>query len=69
MTWITQPPIDGPVLSSVGPVQRGATVDFTVTAAIVGDGTYCFALDSTSSDDVAYNSREAPLGPEVVITP
>ena len=37
---------------------QGQTVDFDVTAAIPGDGTYCFALDTSSTDSAIYNSRE-----------
>jgi len=51
--------IDGAVLSTVGPVQLGQVVTFDVTSAITGDGVYCFALDSTSVNDVKYNSRES----------
>src|SRR5437870_4780328 len=49
MTWDTRPAIDGPVLSSVGAVALNQVVDFDVTGAIPGDGTYCFAIDNPSS--------------------
>jgi len=29
-----------------------------VTSAIPGDGTYCFAIDTVSTDSALYNSRE-----------
>ena len=58
VTAKTQPAIDGPVLSTVGAVARGQVVDFDVTSAIQGDGVYCFALDTSSTDGVDYNSRE-----------
>ena len=68
VTAKTQPAIDGPVLATVGAVARGQVVDFDVTSAIQGDGVYCFALDSLSSDCVRYNSREAAAGkPELII--
>src|SRR5437870_5132980 len=68
VTAKTQPAIDGPVLSTAGAVARGQVVDFDVTSAIQGDGVYCFALDSLSSDCVRYNSREAAAGkPELII--
>jgi hypothetical protein len=70
MTWNNQPAIDGPVLSSVGAVQRGDVVEFALTPAIVGDGVYCFALETTSTDGVEYNSREGrEMRPQVVLEP
>src|SRR5437763_905822 len=50
VTWSTQPAIDGPVLAVLGVVVPGQTVDFDVTPAIAGDGVYCFALDTISTD-------------------
>ena len=68
VTAKTQPAIDGPVLSTVGAVALGQVVDFDVTSAIQGDGVYCFALESPSSDGVRYNSREAATGlPQFII--
>jgi hypothetical protein len=63
MTWDTQPSFAAPVLSSVGAVQSGDVVEFDVTGAITrGDGAYCFAIDSLSTDPVNYNSLEASTG-------
>src|SRR5438874_2108778 len=59
VTWNTQPANDGPVLATVGAVAQGQTVDFDVSSAIHGDGVYCFALDTISTDSALYNSREA----------
>src|SRR5438445_3162568 len=69
ITWNNQPPIDGPVIATVGAVALKQGVDFDITSAIHGDGTYCFALDTTSIDSVVYNSREATTGkPSVALT-
>src|SRR5206468_3452920 len=69
MTWQTQPAIDGPVLATAGAVAQGQAVDFDVTGAIHGDGVYCFALDTPSTDSALYNSREATVGkPQVAVT-
>ena len=69
VTLNNEPAIDAPVLSAVGPVAQGALVEFDVTAAVPGDGTYCFAIDSASDDGVDYNSREASSGrPQFVVT-
>jgi len=58
VNWNTQPAIDGPALATLGAVTAGQVVDFDVTSAIPGDGTYCFAIDTASTDGVDYNSRE-----------
>src|SRR5881398_2893725 len=69
MTWNTQPPIDGAVLATTGALAQGQVVDFDVTSAVPGDGVYCFALDTLSTDSALYNSREASVGkPQVAVT-
>jgi hypothetical protein len=68
VTWRTQPPVDGPVLATAGAVARGAAVVFDLTAAIAGDGVYCFALENGSDDQVTWDAREAgSAGPRVEI--
>ncbi len=62
ITWSTQPAIDGPLLATAGAVARRQVVAFDVTAAIAGDGAYCFALDSASTDGVDYGTREGASG-------
>jgi len=58
VTWATQPAIDGPALATLGAVAAGQVVDFDVSAAVHGDGVYCFAIDTSSTDGVDYNARE-----------
>src|SRR5947208_2846994 len=58
MTWNTAPAIDGPALATLGAVATGQIEDLDVTPAIPGDGVYCFAIDTTSTDSAIYNSRE-----------
>jgi hypothetical protein len=74
MTWNTQPPLqaaggcEGVLATAAGNAALGSLVEFDVTPAIPGDGTYCFALDTTSTNGVVYNSREgSPERPAVVI--
>ncbi len=68
-TWANQPLIDGPVLATLGAVDLTQTVSLDITAGIPGDGTFCFALDSLSTDGADYSSREASTGkPTVTIT-
>ncbi len=53
ITWKTRPTFaSDPLDTQERPVARGETVDFDVTEAIAGDGVYCFAIDSPSSDGV-----------------
>jgi len=50
-------------------VATGQIADFDVTPAIPGDGVYCFAIDTTSTDSAIYNSREGSLPhPAVLLT-
>jgi cysteine-rich repeat protein len=68
-TFNTRPPIDGPALDSQGAVASDEVVDFDVTAVILGDDTYDFAIVSSSSDGVRYRSREAAAGrPLLIVT-
>ena len=67
VTWATQPAIDGAVLASAANLPAGATADFDVTAAIAGDGVYCFALDGTGNGPVVYAARESATPPALVV--
>ena len=56
LTYDTRPAIDGPALSTLGPVATGDIVEFDLGTAITADGTYSFAIDSASPDGVSYKS-------------
>ena len=58
VTYETRPAVDGPALASAGPVSPGETVEFDLTRAVDGDGIYNFALTSSSTNGVNYESRE-----------
>jgi hypothetical protein len=62
LTYDTRPAVDGPTLASAGAVAAGQAVDFDVSGAIRGDGTYVFALVTPSADGVSYVSREGGAG-------
>src|SRR5262249_31837232 len=70
VTYATRPAIDGPGLDAPGAAPLGAVMEFNVSAAVTGDGVYNFALDSTSTDGVTYNSSAVSTGlkPELVVT-
>jgi hypothetical protein len=59
LNWNNAPGIAGTPLSSVGKVSKSQWVEFDVTSAIAGDGTYCFGLKNNVSDVVYYSSKEA----------
>jgi hypothetical protein len=65
--WSNRPTIAHPVLATAGHVTAGQVVEFDVSAAVTGDGTYDFALDTTSSDSVEYHSREAATGKPMLL--
>lgn len=67
LNWNNAPAISGTALSSVGAVAVGNWVEFNVTSAITGNGTYSFGLKNNSSDVVQYNTKEATNKPELVI--
>jgi hypothetical protein len=67
MTWNTAPAIDGPPLTTLGACAAGQIVDFDVTSAIPGDGVYCFAIDTTSTDSAIYNTREGSGEPPALV--
>jgi PKD repeat protein len=66
ITWTTAPPL-GATLASVGPVVSGTWVEFDVTSAVTGNGTFSFGLGKSSSDSVYYGSRESAHPPQLVI--
>ncbi|HKA04225.1 MAG TPA: DNRLRE domain-containing protein, partial [Acidimicrobiales bacterium] len=67
-SYATRPIVAGAPIAASGAVAANKTVEFDVSAAITGDGTYNFALLTTSTDDVVYLSREAAAGgPQLVL--
>jgi hypothetical protein len=71
VTFSNQPSLTpvGTVGPAMGAVTQGQTVQFNVTSMIPGNGTFCLAITSDSSDGVDYNSREAASGrPQLIVT-
>jgi hypothetical protein len=68
LTFNNAPTFNVAVLDTKAAVAIGQVVDFNVTSAIHGDGTYCFVIDNTSTDGVDYQSREAGAGaPQLLV--
>jgi hypothetical protein len=59
LNWNNAPGVTGTPLSAVSKVSKSQWVEFDVTSAIAGDGTYCFGLKNNVSDVVYYSSKEA----------
>jgi calcineurin-like phosphoesterase family protein len=69
LTYQSRPLLDGPLLATWGRVARKQVVPLDVGPAVVGDGSVAFALESGSSDDVRWATRDAKRGaPELVVT-
>ncbi len=69
ITFTTSPLADGPPRATIGPVADGAVVTLDLTGVVTADGLYDFALVPTSTDRVAYSSREAgPDRPQLLVT-
>ena len=68
VTYNSRPAIDGAALDTLGEVNIGDMVELDVTAAISGNGTYSFAIDSTRPNGVDYYSREGANPPKLIIT-
>jgi hypothetical protein len=61
VTWNNQPATPDPPLSQDVNIPPDTWGSFDVTAAVVGEGTYDFLLDESSSDGVFFYAREVPL--------
>ena len=70
ITWNNRPARSGSVLDDKGRVSSGAWVEFDVTRAVTGDGTFSFVLTPTSNDALQAPSREgtASQRPQLVVT-
>jgi hypothetical protein len=68
LTWNNAPLLGGTPLATAGAADNNVWVEWDVTAAITGDGTYSFGLANSSTNSVYYNSKEAADNrPELVI--
>lgn len=67
INYTNAPTIGGSPLSALGQVTIGQNVEFDVTAAIAGNGTYSFGMSNTSNDAANYQSKEGVNPPLLVI--
>ena len=69
VTWNTKPARTGGALANVGSLSASTWVEWDVTAAVTGNGTYGFSLVADSSDGTDLASKEAGSNrPQLVVT-
>ena len=61
------PSITAPALASLGSTATGTWIEFDVSAAIAGNGTYSLALQSPATDSGYYSSKEGTNPPQLVL--
>lgn len=67
LNWNNAPAMSGSALSTIGSVTSGQWVEFDVTPAITGNGTFSFGIKNASSTAAFYSSKEGSNDPELVI--
>src|SRR5690349_12954149 len=68
ITWNNRPARTSGALDNKGATSRSSWVEYNVTAAVTGNGTYTFVLAADSSDAIRFSSREGSRSPELVVT-
>lgn len=66
VTYSTAPAI-GPVIHSTGSFTGGSWVTIDVSSVVTGDGTYAFALTTTSDTSMKLTSREGTHKPQLLV--
>lgn len=67
--WNNAPALSGSALATRGSVNSNTWVEYDVTAAVNGNGTFSFGLASTLSDSLRANADESASNrPELVLT-
>lgn len=66
-THATRPAIQGAPLATIGTVATDIVYEVDLGASVTGDGTYAFAIDSTSSDSARWASRESVGAPKLLV--
>ena len=67
LTWQNRPNRLSGAIASAGGIAAGGWVEYDVTPAVSGDGTYTFQLATSSSDGVDFSSREGAYAPALEI--
>ncbi len=67
INWSNAPVMDPTPIAALGAIGNNAWVEWDVTSAITGDGTYSFGIQNASTNPVEFNSREGSKPPQLVI--
>lgn len=67
LTYANAPTPAGTPVATLGAVSASTTVELDVLPVLAGNGTYAFALQSTSTNSALFASRESGLAPELVL--
>jgi PKD repeat protein len=68
ITWANAPAMSAsPVASTPGKAAAGAWIEWDVRPLVTGDGTYRFALTTSSSNSLYASSREGSSPPQLVV--
>jgi acid phosphatase type 7 len=68
ITWNNRPSRTSEELDNQDNISTDTWVDYDVTAAVTGDGTFSFVLAADSGDAATFSSRQGSQPPELVIT-
>jgi hypothetical protein len=65
--WNNKPALLSGAFDNKTTIGPNSWVEYDVTALVVGNGTYTFALVADSTDGVVFSSREGPTPPQLVV--
>src|SRR5215211_1543568 len=68
ITWNDRPERTSEELDNQGSISTETWVEYDVTEAVTGNGTFSFVLAADSSDAATFSSRQGSQPPELVIT-
>ena len=68
LTYANAPAVAGTVVGDPAAVPVSAWLEFDVTAAVTGNGTFSFVNQPQSTNQERYSSREGTVPPQLVIT-
>ena len=68
LTWNNRPARTSGALDNKGSISAGIWVEYNVTAAVAGNGTFSFVLAADSTDGATFSSRQGNQPPQLVVT-
>jgi hypothetical protein len=69
VNWNNKPAVNSTVYGTIGNVAKNSFAEIDLTNLVTSDGTYDLYIDNTSTNDVAYNSKEAANNkPQLLLT-